>query len=57
MTEYFWDYPQRLASRLQSYGSEVYLWSKHESIDQYHSKVFASGVGVITSDVDFIRAT
>ncbi|NTS78461.1 glycerophosphodiester phosphodiesterase [Catenovulum sp. SM1970] len=57
MAKYFWGYPERLASRLQSYGSDVYLWSRHESITQSYHDVVASGIGVITSDLDFIRAT
>ncbi|NUZ09273.1 glycerophosphodiester phosphodiesterase [Pseudoalteromonas sp. McH1-7] len=57
MTKYFWGYPERLASRLQSYGSDVYLWSRHEPITQPYNDVVASGIGVITSDLDFIRAT
>ncbi|NLR24149.1 glycerophosphodiester phosphodiesterase, partial [Pseudoalteromonas maricaloris] len=57
MTKYFWGYPERLASRLQSHGSDVYLWSRHESITQSYDDVVASGIGVITSDLNFIRAT
>ncbi|WP_241651719.1 hypothetical protein [Pseudoalteromonas sp. PS5] len=57
MTKYFWGYPERLASRLQSYDSDVYLWSRHEPITQPYNDVVASGIGVITSDLDFIRAT
>lgn len=55
MTKYFWGYPERLASRLQQHGSDVYLWSKHESISPHYSKVIESGIGVVTSDLDFIR--
>lgn len=57
MTKYFWGYPDRLASRLQKHGSDIYLWSKHESIAPYYAEVVASGIGVVTSDLDFIRAT
>jgi glycerophosphoryl diester phosphodiesterase len=56
MAKYFWGYPDRLASRLQKHDSDIYLWSKHEPIAESYSKVVASGIGVVTSDLAFIRA-
>ncbi len=56
MAKYFWGYPKRLASRLQEYGTEVYLWAKHEPIDPAYAKVAESGIGIVTSDIDLIRA-
>ncbi len=57
MTKYFWGYPDRLASRLQKYGSDIYLWSEHQSIDPSSVEVIESGIGVVTSDLNFIRVT
>ncbi len=55
MSQYFWGYPERLAARLQSHGSAVYLWSKHEPLDLSYADHLASGIGVITSDLAFIE--
>ena len=55
MTKYFWGYPNRLASRLQKHDSDIYLWYKHEPISLSYAEVVASGIGVVTSDLDFIR--
>jgi len=53
--KYFWGYPRRLASRLQEQGTDVYLWSKHHPIDPTLADVVVDGVGVVTSDVIFIK--
>ena len=55
MTKYFWGYPKRLASRLQRNGSDVYLWAKHQSIDPALTGIAINGVGVVTSDLHFIK--
>jgi len=57
MTNFFWGYPDRFAARLQEHGSDIYLWSKHESIAPSYTKVIKSGIGVVTSDLNFIRTT
>jgi glycerophosphoryl diester phosphodiesterase len=57
MTKYFWGYPDRLASRLQQYGSDIYLWSEYQPIDPSNVETIESGIGVVTSDLNFIRAT
>jgi len=54
MTKYFWGYPNRLAARLQYHGSDIYLWSKHKPIGLDHINVVSKGIGVITSDLNFI---
>lgn len=55
MTKYFWGYPKRLAARLQKHGTDIYLWTKHEPTDPVYAETVASGVGVVTSDIDLIR--
>jgi len=57
MTKYFWGYPEQLAARLQEHGSQVYLWYQHEPINITESDVIASGVGIVTGNTSFIRAT
>ncbi|MBU1438140.1 MAG: glycerophosphodiester phosphodiesterase [Gammaproteobacteria bacterium] len=52
--KYFWGYPQRLAARLQQHGTSVYLWSEHQPIDAKIADVVTQGIGVVTSDTDFI---
>lgn len=54
--KYFWGYPDRFASRLQKYDTDVYLWSRHEPVAEAHNHILASGIGVVTSDLNFIRA-
>lgn len=56
MAKYFWGYPDRIASRFQKHNSNIYLWSKHESLDLSYAEIVASGIGVVTSDLDFIHA-
>jgi glycerophosphoryl diester phosphodiesterase len=55
MAGYFWGFPERLASRLQKHGTEVYLWSQHNAIDATYRGIVNQGVGVITSDIDFVH--
>ena len=53
---YFWGFPDRLASRLQRYDSEVYLWARHDSLDPGFATVTESGVGVVTGDIRFMQS-
>lgn len=55
MEKYFWGYPKRLAARLQKNGSSVYLWFRHEPVDPAYTNVVADGIGIITSDLDFVE--
>ncbi len=52
--KYFWGYPKRMASRLQSHGTDVYLWSKNRKVDQQNASLVVEGVGVVTSDLNLI---
>lgn len=55
MAGYFWGFPTRLASRMQKHGTEVYLWSQHESIAQDYRGLAKEGVGIVTSDRSLIN--
>lgn len=55
MAKYFWGFPKRLAARLQKYGTDVYLWAEHNPVDPAYTGIVKDGVGVITSDLDFIH--
>jgi glycerophosphoryl diester phosphodiesterase len=53
--KYFWGFPKQLAARLQKYGTKVYLWSEHNPVDPAYTTIVKDGVGVITSDLNFIQ--
>jgi glycerophosphoryl diester phosphodiesterase len=52
--KYFWGYPRRMASRLQSHGTDIYLWSKNREVDQKNASLIVEGVGIVTSDLNLI---
>ncbi len=54
VAKYFWGFPKRLASRLQKYDTDVYLWYEHNPVDLKHLDLINEGVGVITSDLGSI---
>ncbi|RUO44503.1 glycerophosphodiester phosphodiesterase family protein [Idiomarina aquatica] len=56
MTNYFWGFPEQLASRMQNHGTEVYLWSKHNAVNPDFVNLINQGVGIVTSDRDFIHS-
>ena len=55
MTKYIWGFPKRFAARLQKYGTEIYLWSEHNPVDPAYTGIVKDGIGVITSNLNFIH--